>query len=460
MSRRRLCIALSLACSVAWGQAWYVDNRTGSDANDGKSAGAAFATIARATAAAKASDTIVLANSGVAYREAIRLRGLGGTPSKPLVIEGNGATITGLKPLKAADWTPRGDGLYSHAVAKKPYGVPFLVHRGRRVPRAASAAAVGPGQFAWDDKGITFRPEPGKAIGACELEATLVVSGLEISGASYITCRNLVSEYHSNDGFNVHGECRGIVCENVVGRHNGDDGFSVHETIGAVVRNGHFHHNRWGIQDVNASRSAFNGVTCEHNEINGADFVGGYHSLVDCIVRHNGRAQINVRGERPRHLLGSEHNPLCDAIVFLKNVVAVGGTAGLFVGPRSRVTAEHCLFTGAETGVAVRDGGICHLTASIIAACTTLELDSTARTFFRDHNLYHPGRFRWLGKDFSPKQWDAFRKAAAHDRASLLTDPKLSPAGSRAPTPAAPRPSAGKRVGPTDAVVGDAAPAR
>ena len=54
------------------------------------------------------------------------------------------------------------------------------------------------------------------------------------------------------------------------------DGVQDPHNLGAVVRNARFHHNRWGIQDVNGSRSVFNGVTAEHNEINGVNFVGGY----------------------------------------------------------------------------------------------------------------------------------------------------------------------------------------
>jgi len=405
-------ISLALAVSLvpaAAADTWYVNNQAGNDADDGRSAQAAFATIAKAIASARTSDAIVLADTGVAYREPIRLRRLGGTPAQPFVIDGNGATITGLKPAPKEAWQRRADGTLFYPVPKKPYGVPFLVQRRRRLPAAKSAEAVEPGQFFWGEDGVRFRPEEGKAIGDYALEATLVVSGLEIAGSSYITCRDLVSEFHSNDGFNVHGDCRGIVCENIVGRHNGDDGFSIHEVIGAVVRNGYFHHNRWGIQDVNASRSIFNGVTAEHNEVNGVNFVGGYHSLVDSIVRSNGREQIAITANRPKHLVGSEHNPLCQGLVFLQNVLAEGGTVGLSVSNGARVTARHCTFVRSDIGVTIHRESTLHLTASIIAECASRELASASDACFRDHNLYHPGRFCWHDKDFGPDDWDAFR---------------------------------------------------
>ena len=95
-------------------------------------------------------------------------------------------------------------------------------------------------------------------------------TGFATASASYIVCRNLVCECFANDGFNMHGDCRGIYLENVVARYNGDDGISIHETGGLVVRGAHVHHNTFGLQDVNAARSFYNGVLAEHNPLDGA----------------------------------------------------------------------------------------------------------------------------------------------------------------------------------------------
>ena len=88
-------LVLVLAAAVAWADTWHVNNQTGDDGNDGQSAKTAFATIAKAVAAARTSDTIVLANTGLPYREPIAMRRLGGMPSAPFVIDaypGPGAT--------------------------------------------------------------------------------------------------------------------------------------------------------------------------------------------------------------------------------------------------------------------------------------------------------------------------------------------------------------------------------
>ena len=86
--------------------------------------------------------------------------------------------------------------------------------------------------------------------------------------------------------------------------------------------------------------------------------------------------------------------------------------------------------------------------------CETLELDSASATFFRGHNLYHPGRFRWLGKAFSPKQWDAFRAAAGHEGHSAIADTRIEntePYGVPTDSPASKR---RPRLGPTQPVRG------
>jgi hypothetical protein len=128
----RLCflgIVLS-AASPGLGATHCVNNRSGDEANDGLSPETAFATIARAVQRAQTSDTISLANTGTAYREPIPLTRLGGTPAQPLVIEGNGATISGLRQLPSERWTKTGE-VYEIA-GPKPYG--FSVDNNQFLP--------------------------------------------------------------------------------------------------------------------------------------------------------------------------------------------------------------------------------------------------------------------------------------------------------------------------------------
>ena len=430
MRRTLVCAAILLALAhTAAAATYYVNNKLGRDAFDGLCAtpgpnrAGPFATIHAATALLGAGDVMSLANTGEPYRESIFFYGVRGTPAKPIVIEGNRATITGLRRLAADRWQRQEDGSYLCPLKGRPYGFPFIVVNGHRRPAAKKEGAPDPGGCVWDAEGIRFRPEPDQGMESYSIEATLLASGLTVSNSSYILCRGLISEYHSNDGYNIHGECRGMYFENLVGRYNGDDGFSIHETVGAVVRHGHFHDNMFGVQDVNASRTILNGVRVERNKV-GFSMVGGFRSMVDCVARDNAKAQITLYGNTPGHLLGSEFNPMCPCSAYLKNVFASGGQNGLELrGARAMV--EHCVFTKSEVGIRVEADSVCHLTASIVANCGRLELLSRSKDFYREANVYFPGRLFWLTETYNAETWDAFRTAAGHDEHSIIADPQL-----------------------------------
>jgi len=430
----RLCflgLALLPASSGACAT-YYVNNRSGNDAHDGLSQENAFATIARAVQAARTSDAISLANTGDAYREPIPLVRLGGTPAQPLVIEGNGATISGLRRLPAEQWTRTGD-VYEIA-GPKPYGFPYLVVDGRRAPPAADPDKLPPGGWTWTEDAkdrkngrLRFRPAEGKTPADYQLEAAAEVSGLCIASASYIVVRNLTSECHSNDGFNVHGDCRGIACENIEARLNGDDGFSIHEAIEAVVRNGHFHHNGSGIEDVNLSRSMYSGIRVHDNTRLGVLFIGAFHSAVDAVVYDNPR-NFALSSSETKHLVGGPLSPIGETSVYLQNVVAWGGDFGVQAAGKCRVMIVNSVFSGSKTGLEVTEDARLHLTKSIVAGCADLEIRTGSRGFFGDYNVYFPGRFSVGNDTFTPEQWEDFRKAAGHNEHSLLQDPKLSEA--------------------------------
>jgi len=435
----RLCFlgVVFLAASPGLGATRYVNNRLGDDANDGLSPEKALATIARAVQGAQTSDTISLANTGTAYREPIPLARLGGTPAQPLVIEGNGATISGLRALPPERWTKVGE-VYE-IPGPKPYGFPYLVIDGQRVPPAAEPDKLPPGGWSWTadakDRGqgvLRFRPAEGRALADCTLEATLESSGLCVASASYIVVRNLISECHSNDGFNIHGDCRGIYCENIEARWNGDDGFSIHEAIEAVVRNGHFHHNGSGIEDVNLSRSLYSGIRVHDNRRLGVLFIGAFHSAVDAVVYDNPR-NFSLASSETKHLIGGPLSPLSETSVYLQNVIAWGGEFGVQAAGKCRVMIANSIFFGSKTGIEISQDARLHLTKSIVASCADVELRSANRSFFGDYNVYFPGRFRVGQNQFLPEQWEEFRKAVGHNEHSLLQDPKLTEAHGLSP---------------------------
>jgi len=445
LPRKGAC-ATALLGAVVWlaaapGATWHVDNARGADSNDGKTPDSAFATIAKALSACKTSDTLVLANTGQAYRERIALGGLGGTAAKPFTIEGNGAVISGFKPLPLEKWERKDNDVWFFA-HRRPSQNPHLRFDGRYVAAQRKPDGLKPGQYCWAETGVFFRSEAGKTPKDYNLEGTFYSSGVQISNASYIVCRNLVAEGFPNDGFNIHGDCQGIVFENIEGRCNGDDGFSIHEDVSAVVRNGWFHHNNYGIQDVNASRSVFFGVLAENNRISGVEFHGGAHLLVDAVVRDNAKAQVVVNHSPAPHIGLSNASLGVLGLTLLKNVSLSGGAVALEVTGKGSVMATNCVFRGATTGVAVAADATCHLTACVISDCEETEVVSASARMEADLNLYHPGRFVWQGQRFAPEQWEAFRAATGLDKLSRLGQPSFAEDGTLRPDPTAPAPKA------------------
>ena len=452
----RTLLCLVLIRSAACGATYYVDNRDGSDDNDGKTQETASATIGRVISLSKTSDTIVLTKTGIAYNEPIQLVRRGGTPQKPFTIEGNGAVLSGLKTLAPEEWKKTGDDLYFFPLSKTPYGQPYLATGGKKLVKGRAADALEPEQFYWDrEAGIYFKCARGKTPASYDLGATLITSGFATASASYIVCRNLVCEYFANDGFNMHGDCRGIYLENVVARYNGDDGISIHETGGLVVRGAHVHHNTFGLQDVNAARSFYNGVLAEHNQV-GASFHGGFYSLVDCQVRDNTAYQIDIAGASPKHLIGSDRNPICRTTLFAGNVIVSGkgSQAGLRIGDGARAVVERSVITGTKTGVLVQKGGSCHLTTSAVVDCEHA-IASDSPEVFRDYNVYHPAQMKWLGIDYSPDQWTAFRETAMHDEHSKSGPVDVEADGTVSFPDGSPAREIGKPVGPTTPVTFD-----
>src|SRR5690606_10147017 len=121
-------------------------------------------------------------------------------PDRPFIVEGNGAVISGLTSLEASKWERVNENLYTFSLNKTPYGNPFLVSRGHRLPQVKSRELLQTGQHYWDrsENKIYFLCAAGKIPADYELEATLRISGLTLTSASYIVCRNLSAEYFSN----------------------------------------------------------------------------------------------------------------------------------------------------------------------------------------------------------------------------------------------------------------------
>ncbi|MCK5844393.1 MAG: right-handed parallel beta-helix repeat-containing protein [Victivallales bacterium] len=392
---RIIVLLFLLFVGVAEAKTVFVDNNRGNDTNTGASPAEAVATLRKAMSLLKTSDKLVIANTKTPYFESLIFSRKGGTPSKPMIIEGGGAIISGLREITTKEWTPKGDGIYFAHYERHGALAPYLVMDNRMVPRKPLVKLTLKTHY-WAKEGVYFKVEPGKSMADYKIFGTILSSGVAIRNSSYILCRGLIAEYFSNDGFNIHGNCRGLVFRNIESRKNGDDGFSIHEDVGASVYGGHFHQNDFGVQDVNASWSIYHGLLVENNRKVGIHFAGGWHSVVDSVVRGNTLQQLKVSGGTAKHIGLSKENPMVAGTAFLKNIVTLGGDAGLQVYDGSAVSATNCVFASSKNGVIA--GGECHLTACVICDSEGNALVVSSKDVAFHHVLVWPCEIKWMKK--------------------------------------------------------------
>ena len=370
-SKMAIVVVAAFLQSLASATEYHVDIASGNDANDGLSAASAFKTLERATKQLKAGDALNLA-AGNMFREALVLK-TSGTAEKPIVIRGNGAVVSGLHPVGAENWEAKGGDLWFQA-NNRSWGAlrPRVFIGDEMISLSVKPEDLKPRTAVWRKEGIYFRAESGKmprdyallgSIGRTRDEH----SGVIIDGQNHITIENLVAQHFPNDGFNVHGTCRGLLFRNIVARHNGDDGFSIHDDVCAVVAGLHSHHNDYGIQDVGFSQLVVSGAVLEHNRLCGFDEHGGIRILRDSVIRANSNRQIALHSSRRRNqpvrtLTGS-------MMAYLENVkVESGEGEALCVKDGVTLVAKNCVFAGTDVGLSFL-GGQVHFEECTLSGC-------------------------------------------------------------------------------------------
>ena len=363
------CLAAGVLQGAHAATEYYADPVGGNDANDGRSAATAFRTLERAAKGLKAGDVLNLA-PGAVFHESLVITS-SGTATAPILVRGNGATVSGVHPIDPGKWEPKGDDLWFQpsdrcwgALRPRVFIGDEMISPVCGHPNKVNPADLSPRTAIWQTTGVYFRAEKGKTprdyaltggVGRTRDEH----SGVIIEDQSYITIERLVAERFPNDGFNVHGVCSGIVCTDIVARYNGDDGFSIHEDIVATVVGLHSHHNDFGIQDAGYAQTIVSGAVLEHNRLGGFDEHGGIRILRDAVIRSNGCRQISIRSRPGKGKLG--RSPLAGTMAYFENVKVEGGDGeALLTDDGVTVTARNCTFSGTQKGLELR-GGRVHL---------------------------------------------------------------------------------------------------
>ncbi len=396
----------------------FVNNQTGSDANDCLTADCAAATFDKAMKVAKPGDRLIIANTGKPYYESLFLKSDLGKDGQNFVVEGNGAVISGLGKLDMSKFELK-DGQYYYELGKKASNLNPKIYIGdQQFPEAKDKSNVQPGEFAWTGSGFVFAPAIGKTIKDYELNASLRDSGVVYINAKNITVRNLISEHNQNDGFNFHGSCYNLVAENIVGRNNGDDGFSIHEDGEIAVYNAEFYGNCYGIEDINASVTSYHNVKIYNNQT-GIHFSGGQRTLVNCILTDNVK-QLFINSGTPGGYLGADKTAHAYAgTAYLKNCKISGGDFGIRVAERAKVCMFNSEISVKSNAIELLSGGELYLMGSVILGNPAAVINQSA--LLGDKNLFYPGNFKINGNqaDFA-----AFVKEIKSNAESVCEEPQ------------------------------------
>jgi hypothetical protein len=432
----------------------YVDNRTGADTNNGLAGqpntdggSGPVATITRALALAPVGGCISIANTGRDYRESVRVEKLfKGRPATPLIIDGHGATVSGLAPIPAAQWIQVKDDLYVYSglqadgrTAPLPNSnwLAFTKHQGwfteaqsplifflngRPAAQVKSLAEIPRGGFFYQTQGtrkVYFRLPAGRALADCTIDLPQH-KGVFVDD-DYVVVRNLSSRYSQDDGFSGFWGI-GDVFENCRAADNCDQGFSFHGTSVTVIDGGVAERNGGcGIVDVMSAFTVYRNVVVRDNMFAGALLQGLGHSFLSC--RFSGNRGQQVMGEK-------------GAVANLSNCLIVGDPAeGANTGVQlDRGNLDRCTVINCVEGVLIKEGG--SIRSSILADCTTLLriLPAAVGQFQMEKTLLDGGQATLGSTRLTAATWAGFAKANAGVADNRWADPQLNPQSHMLPT--------------------------
>ena len=216
----------------------HVNNVGGNDRSSGMlqaSAGGEgpVRTIDRALHLAQVGDRVLLANTGVPYRETMSLSAAQhcGSPGAPLVIEGNGAILDGSQPVPAARWENIGQGVFRFRPQRLGYQQLFIA--GRPAPRVhlpggqTRLPRLEPRQWCVIEGVIYFRVEPTKTPRDYDLTHAALSVGITLYHVHDVVISNLIVQGFQLDGINAHDGTHNCLLVDVVARGNARSGITV-----------------------------------------------------------------------------------------------------------------------------------------------------------------------------------------------------------------------------------------
>ena len=238
---RTFLISLTMfaAATAAGARDIYVNNIAGDDRQAGHaerptSTGTGpCRTIARALRGAERGDQVILANTGVPYRESITLEGgrHSGYPSRPFVIRGNGAILDGSWQVPATAWEHARDEIFRFQPHRTAYQQLFLddipVERVEVAAGALKLPELEPLTWCLFDRQIHFRPEKDKLPQQYNLAFAGSQTGVTLYKCERVIIEDLIVQGFQLDGINAHEGVFQSQLIRVTARGNGRSGISI-----------------------------------------------------------------------------------------------------------------------------------------------------------------------------------------------------------------------------------------
>lgn len=345
----------------------FVNNQIGCDESDGQSH--PVQTLQRAFDLAPVSARIEIADTGIPYHGGNILK-TGGTPKRPLIVNGNGTSLTGLETIPFLQWELRKPGIFtrefwpmSNQLKINPaythwIGVPQIWWLDRSpAPNCGSLEKLRdtPGGFYWQKatRQVWFHLPEGRTIEEVEVSLPVRKSGLVvIPPANHVRVENLHSEFSWDDGFGAAGDVKDLTFRNCVATDNCGQGFSMHNTSEVVVEDCHAERNASsGTCDVHSCRVTYRRCVFVRNS-----FEAGIHTTDDAKVLYE---DCRIIGNEPFEQIWQRDR---SRITLLRCHIE-GNTAldrALIRAENGRIELTNCTLTGASRILDVRgEGTLC-----------------------------------------------------------------------------------------------------
>lgn len=440
-------IAAFFAAATLSAKTVYVDNVRGNDSFPGTQK-QPVASIHKGLSLLKKSDHLEVINTGKPYQRPYPGQGnaptytvaVSGTLENPVVINGNGAVITGLAIIPEGKWKKEGE-FYSLPFwpmcnmykGYKQQNYWFDKNKiwwvdGKAAPNCKSLDELKktPGGFWWNkaEKKVLFHLPDGKKLADFKIELP-ANSGFYIQ-SSHAIVKNFYVTHSVNDGFDTAGTNYIATYKNCVAVENCGQGFSCHGTGQtyyedcAAIRCASS-----GTCDVHWSYSRYNRCIFYDNTFEAGVYTvdEGLHSYSDCIIAGNEPFeqiwQITNSAQHFSNCLilgtpGKDILKMQDGIVTFRNCTITGGN-GFCRVPSSgngQIAIDSCVITGMEKYLFMLNG------------------TAIKRTLMRGNLYLNNKGISMNGKTYQESNWKEFQELSKRrEKDSLFLNGKTAPVG-------------------------------